>query len=419
MDATSILYTILAILSASFILEQCLRILNLRRMASEPPASLNDVYEPASYLKSQEYNRTKSRLSLIISAVSFVVMFCFLLFGGLGWLDTLLRDRVTDHSIFLPLLFFGVLYLASEIISIPLSLYSNFVIEEKYGFNKMTLKTWIGDKIKGLLLAIILGGPLLFALLWLIDTLGANFWLWFWGIATVFLLLMNFLYPTLIVPLFNKLTPLEDGELKARIEAYGQKVGFPLDRVMVMDGSKRSSKANAFFAGLGKTKRVVLFDTLIEQNNEDELISILAHEVGHYKRKHIPVSFVASVLQFGLMLFILSLMVNNADLSLALGAKTSGIHLSLIAFGMLYSPISMILGLGMNLLSRKNEYEADRFATETASGEAMITALKKLAKNNLSNLSPHPAFVFMHFSHPPLNNRINSIIQTMKTTEKA
>lgn len=409
MSADTLLYIILGILTISFLLEQSVRLLNIKAMGNPIPQQLQDVYEAEKYAQSQTYNRTKSRLSLVVSGITFVVTFLFLLLGGFGWLDELVRTHLTDHPIFLPLVFFGLLYFVSEIISIPLSLYSTFVIEERYGFNKMTKGTWVMDKLKGLVLTIIVGGPLILALLWLINELGANFWLWFWALISVFLLLMNFLYPTLIVPLFNKLTPLEDGELKSAIEAYGRRVDFPLDKVMIMDGSKRSSKGNAYFAGFGKNKRVVLYDTLIEQNTTEELISILAHEVGHYKHKHVPLSFVVAVLQFGFMLFILSLMVGNKELSLALGAEEMGIHLSLIAFGMLYSPISTLLGLGMNLLSRRNEFQADRFATETASGPAMIEALKKLSRNSLSNLTPHPAHVFLHFSHPPLDVRIGEI----------
>lgn len=307
MSVDAIFYTILVIMTATFVLERTLSWLNLRSMKDAPPPSLEDLYDAETYQKSQAYHRTRARMGLLVSSVSFVAMFVFFAAGGFGWLDELLRSHVTEHPIRLPMVFLGILYLASELLSIPLSLYSTFVIEEKYGFNKMTIGTWVGDKLKGLLLTLLLGGPLILLLLWMINTLGSQFWLWFWGISTLFLFLMNILYPTLIVPVFNKLTPLEPGPLKTQIEAYGERAGFPLSKVMIMDGSKRSSRANAFFAGLGKTKRVVLFDTLIEQNETEELIAVLAHEIGHFKKRHILMSFVAGTLQFGLMLFILSL----------------------------------------------------------------------------------------------------------------
>jgi STE24 endopeptidase len=267
---------------------------------------------------------------------------------------------------------------------------------------------WL-DKLKGYLLGAVIGGVILSVLLLLVDSLGVNFWLVFWVAISLFMFIMNMFYTSLILPLFNKLSPLEEGELRDAITAYAKQVDFPLTKIFVIDGSKRSSKANAFFSGLGKKKKVVLYDTLIENHSIQELVAIFAHEVGHYKKKHIQQGLVLSVLQTGLMLYILSLLIFNTELSIALGGDTMRIHLNLIAFGILYSPISMITGLLMNMLSRKNEFEADQYASETANGADLAGALKKLSADNLSNLLPHPAYVFFNYSHPPLLKRISAI----------
>jgi STE24 endopeptidase len=289
------------------------------------------------------------------------------------------------------------------------------VIEEKYGFNRMNLRTFFSDKVKGYILGGLIGIPLFLLLLLLINKIGADFWWVFWIIASAFMLFMNAFYTSLIVPLFNKLTPLEDGDLKKRIEDYCTNVSFPLSNIYVIDGSKRSAKSNAFFSGLGKRKKVVLYDTLIENHSDDELVAVLAHEIGHYKRRHIPKTFGLSIIQTGFMLFILSRVVGNENLSLALGAETYGIHLNLLAFSILYSPISTMLGIASNILSRKYEFQADEYAATTYAAGAMKTALKKLSKDNLSNLYPHPLYVFVHYSHPPLLQRLKSIDQAVSS----
>jgi STE24 endopeptidase len=273
----------------------------------------------------------------------------------------------------------------------------------------MDLKTFIADKIKGYLIAIIVGGLILGGLLLLINELGKDFWIWFWIAISLFLIFVNMFYTSLIVPLFNKLKPLEDGDLRMAIQEYSKNVGFPLDNIFVIDGSKRSTKANAYFSGLGSKKKIVLYDTLIQNHSKEELVAVLAHEVGHFKKKHIILGLILSVAQIGIMLFILSLLVFNTDLSKALGATTNTIHLNLIAFGILFSPISHLIGIFMNLISRKNEYEADRFAASTYNGNALQEALKKLSVNNLSNLTPHPAYAFFHYSHPPLLERLRAL----------
>jgi STE24 endopeptidase len=301
------------------------------------------------------------------------------------------------------------LFFASDIINIPFQIYGTFVIEEKFGFNKTTVKTFITDKLKGYLLTIIIGGGILFIFFKLINVFGANFWIYFWIVAAIFMLLINMFYTSVILPLFNKLTPLEDGELKQEIEEYSKKVNFPLDNVYVIDGSRRSNKSNAFFSGIGKKKKIVLYDTLINNQTKEELIAVLAHEVGHFKKKHIISGYFISILQTGFILFILSLMVFNPNLTHALGGNVNAVHLNLLAFGILFSPISHFIGIFMNLLSRKNEYEADAYARDTFNGEALQSALKNLSVHNLSNLTPHPAYVFFHYSHPPLLQRLDAL----------
>jgi len=331
-----------------------------------------------------------------------------LLFGGFGWTDALLRPYFS-HEIPLALGFFAVIIIGSDLLTLPFQWHSTFGIEEKYGFNKTTVKTFVMDKLKGYLLGSLIGGALLALLIFSINRIGPGFWVWFGLMAAAFVLFMNMFYTTLLLPLFNKLTPLGEGELKTAIEDFAKKVNFPLDNIFIMDGSKRSKKANAFFSGIGKKKKIVLFDTLIENHTTEELVAVLAHEVGHYKKKHIVWGYVLSVAQIFLMLFILSLMVFNQDLSLALGGQVQAIHLNLVAFMILFSPISGITGLFASMYSRKNEFEADAYAKNTFSGAALARALKKLSVDSLSNLYPHPAYVFFHYSHPPLLKRLEAI----------
>ncbi len=408
MDSSSILILILVIVSIDFVFEQTLDLLNLRSQKDTIPASMKDYYDEEKYRKSLDYHRVTGNFSFVTSAVSFILSFLLLYFGGFGWLDSLLRAEISNEIV-LSLSFFGVLFIASDILTTPLQIYSTFVIEEKFGFNKTTPKTFVIDKLKGYVLTIILGGLLGWVFLWLVANIGVNFWLYFLAIIGLFILFMNMFYTTLILPLFNKLTPLEDGDLKSAIEAYCEKVKFPLTNIFVIDGSKRSTKANAFFSGIGKKKKVVLYDTLIENHSQEELIAIFAHEVGHFKKKHIVYSLGLSIIQVGVMLFVLSLMVYNADLSISMGGSTLAIHLNLLAFGILYSPVSKVTGLLMAIFSRKNEFEADAYAAKTYSGTSLQIALKKLSVDNLSNLFPHPVYVFFNYSHPPLLKRVAEI----------
>jgi STE24 endopeptidase len=331
-----------------------------------------------------------------------------LMLGGFAFLDQQV-SQLSENSILISLLFFAALGAGSEILSIPFSVYATFVIEERFGFNKTSVKTFILDKLKGWLLAIIIGGGLLSLIIWIYTVSGSWFWVIAWGVISGFMIFMSMFYSNLIVPLFNKQTPLQEGELRDAIETFSQKVGFKLKNIYVIDNSKRSTKANAYFTGLGAKKRIVLYDTLIEDHTTEELVAVLAHEIGHYKKKHTTSGLIISVLQTGLMLFILSLFISKPVLSQALGAEDASFHMGLIAFGILYSPLSLIIGLITNTVSRRNEYAADRFAGINYKASALIDALKKLSVNNLSNLRPHPAYVFFYYSHPPLLKRLAAL----------
>jgi STE24 endopeptidase len=408
MSANTILYIIAGVLVIDFALERILAYLNANHQQKNLPEELADIYDQEKYSKSLSYFQANYSFENISSIFSFILMLGVILTGALGKLDHVLRLRITD-PILLALSFFGILFLISDLINLPFSLYKIFVIEEKFGFNKMTKKTFLFDKIKSYVLTIIVGGVILYVLLYLIINIGENFWLWFWLVISVFILLINMFYTSLIVPIFNKLKPLPAGELRDKIEKYSKEINFPLDNIYVIDGSKRSSKANAYFSGIGSRKKIVLFDTLITNHTQEELVAVLAHEVGHFKKKHILTGFILSIAQTGFMLFLLSLFVYNPYLSNALGAGENAIHINLIAFGILYTPISHLTGIFMNIISRKNEYEADKYAATTYNGVALQTALKKLSSDSLSNLTPHPAYVFMHYSHPPLLQRLKAL----------
>jgi len=408
MDPTTILYVIVAIATVSYVFDQWLEFLNLKALRPDIPDDIAAFYDRDRYLRSLDYHQSLTRFSFISAAFSFLVSIVMLLTGAFGWLDDLLRLEIYNE-IFLALVFFGILVLASDILGLPFQLYSTFVIEEKYGFNKTTPRTFFLDKLKSYLLAAIIGAPLLALLIYLIRAIGPSFWIWFALVAAAFILFLNVFYTTLILPLFNKLTPLPEGDLKSAIQHFANRVRFPLDNVFVIDGSKRSSKANAFFSGIGRKKKIVLYDTLIEKHAPEELIAVLAHEVGHFKKKHVVRGLILSVLQVFFTMFVLSLMVYNENLSLALGGSQYSIHLNLIAFSILFSPISGITGLFMSMYSRKNEFEADAYASENYSGQALGLALRKLSVDSLSNLYPHPLYVFFHYSHPPLLKRLAAI----------
>ncbi len=393
-----------------FILDVYSKLLNLSALAPELPSEFADVYDADEYAKSQEYTRFGTRFGLIESAFSLSVFLAFWWLGGFGWLDDLVRTWVPTGSIKQGLLFMFLLYLGSSLIELPFELYDTFVIEEKFGFNKMTLGTFFGDKLKGLALAVLLGAPLLALVLWLFEKFGSSAWLYGWIAVTCFSLLMVYLAPQVILPLFNKFKPLPDGELKSAIEQMSEKCKFPLTEVYEVDGSKRSSKSNAFFTGLGKNKKIALYDTLIENHGVGELVAVLAHEIGHYKKKHIFQSLLLGILQMGLLFFLLGMFIENRGLFDAFGVSEVSVYGSLVFFTFLYEPISKLTSVLMNMLSRKNEFEADAYAAEvTGKPGDLITGLKKLSKDNLSNLTPHPFYVFLNYSHPPMLKRIAAL----------
>ncbi|MBT8244099.1 MAG: M48 family metallopeptidase [Winogradskyella sp.] len=408
MNSEILFYIIVAIIVINFLKDKILDTLNAKHFNDEIPNELADVFDEDAYKKSQDYKAANYKFGIWSSLFSLLLTLGFLFFDGFQYVDAIARNY-SDNTIIIALLFFGIIMLASDIISTPFSYYKTFVIEERFGFNKSTKKLFIIDKIKGLLMTSIIGGGLLAIIVWFYQATGTYFWLYAWGLITVFTVFMNMFYARLIVPLFNKQKPLEDGELRNKISNYADSVGFSLNKIFVIDGSKRSTKANAYFSGFGSEKRVTLFDTLINDLNEEEIVSVLAHEVGHYKLKHIIFNLFASILLTGLTLYILSIFISNPLLSNAIGVEVPSFHAGLIAFGLLYSPISEVTGLIMNYFSRRFEYQADDYAKNTYKAEPLITSLKKLSKNSLSNLTPHKAYVFMHYSHPTLLQRIQNL----------
>jgi STE24 endopeptidase len=336
------------------------------------------------------------------------LLVAFIILGGFNYVDKFVRG-FNLHPILTGLIFFGILYFAQDIISIPFSVYNNFVIEEKFGFNKMTLKTFVLDKIKSYLLVIVLGSLLFGGVLFFFEKAGTYAWLYAWALVSFFIVIAQPLYTLLIAPIFNKFTPLEDNELKESIEHYAQKVKFPLKEICVMDGSKRSAHSNAYFSGFGK-KRIALFDTLIEKHSINELIAVIAHEVGHYKKRHTIKGMFISIIHTGILFYLLSLFINNVSLFEAFNMEYISVYAGIIFFALLYSPIELLLSVLMNYLSRKYEYEADAFAAETAKTEnSMILALKNLYVSNLGNLTPHPLNVILNYSHPPVLERIKAL----------
>jgi len=408
MTPTILFYIIIGILIISFCFDTLLNALNAKRFSDPIPNKLSDVYDQEAYQKSQSYSHTRYRFSKISGGFGFVITLTFFFFDGFAWVDALTRTYF-ENPIVIALVFFGIIYFANELVGIPFSYYNTFVIEDAFGFNKTNFKTFITDKLKGWGITLLFGGAVLAGLVWFYEVSGSFFWVYAWGFITLISVLINRFYAQLIVPLFNKQKPLEDGELRQAIEIYSKQVGFTLDNIFVIDGSKRSTKANAYFSGFGKQKRITLYDTLIEKLTVEEIVAVLAHEVGHYKKKHILSNLILSTAQTGVMLFLLSLCVNMPLLSEALQVSIPSFHVGLIAFVILYTPLSQITGLGMNYLSRKYEYQADAYAKNTYAFEPLVAALKKLSKTSLSNLTPHPLYVKWHYSHPTLLQRIEKM----------
>ncbi|GAF02670.1 M48 family metallopeptidase [Saccharicrinis fermentans] len=405
---TPIFYLIVFFIVIEFVWDRFLLYLNTTQWSDKVPAELEGIYDASKYAKQQQYSRVNYRYGWFTSVYGIVLVLAMLFFQGFSMLDRWVLN-FTDHEILRAILFLGALGLGSALLNLPFSLYSTFVIEERFGFNKTTPKIFVLDLFKSMLIGAILGGGILALIMWFVQLAGDLFWLYAWGLMTCFMLLMTMFYTSVLLPLFNKQTPLEDGELKTAIQAFCEKVGFKLDNIYMMDGSKRSTKANAFFSGLGAKKRIVLYDTLVKDLEVDEIVGVLAHEIGHYKKKHTLWGMISGIMQTGIMLYVFALFVYSPELSQALGVQEPAFHIGLIAFGILYSPISGIAGLFSTLISRKNEYEADAFAAKYHNAESLIKALKTISVNALSNLTPHPWFVFFHYSHPPLLSRIKAL----------
>lgn len=408
MSAQSLFYIIIAIVIIDYLSDRIISHLNAQKFDDPIPEDLKDLYQEQEYKRSQAYKMENYRLSNMAAKYLLFITIAFLMLDGFDMVDRWARE-ITSNATYITLIFFGIISWGSDILTTPISFYQTFVIEQKYGFNKSSIKTFILDKIKGWILMAILGGGILALFVWFYQIAGDTFWLYAWGIVGVFTLFIHMFYNQLIVPLFNKQSPLEEGSLKTKLQAYASKVGFHLENIFVIDGSKRSTKANAYFSGFGKQKRITLYDTLIEDLEEEEIVAVLAHEVGHYKRKHIIFNIIASIALTGVSLYILSLCISIPELSLAIGVSKSSFHAGLMAFGLLYSPMTVLTSIVMNYFSRKFEYQADNYAKQTYAAQPLITSLKKLSRTNLSNLTPHPAYVFVNYSHPTLLQRIKNL----------
>ena len=408
---------IIGLVIFNYLFSNILDYLNHKNWKDEIPSELKDFYDKKKYKQAKQYAISKNKIGLLSSTTSFLLVVSFLVFNGYGYIDQLVNSF--SLNLFLPFeinnsfiesgIFFLILFTLNLIISIPFSYYNTFVIEENFGFNKTSKSTFFFDIIKSSMLSILIGGFLLFLALYLFDSLNDGFWLYLWIGLSLLMVFINMFYADLIVPIFNKLTPLENGELRKKIENYSKQVGYLLKNIYVIDGSKRSTKANAFFSGLGPRKTIALYDTLIEKHSENELVAVLAHEVGHFKKKHVFSGLLMSVIQIGVMTFFFELCLKLPEISQALGGSSVSFHLGLIGFTIIFSPISMMSGILMNYISRKNEFEADSYAKETYNGDDLSLALKKLSVDSLSNIYPHPLYVFFHYSHPPLIKRLRAL----------
>jgi len=403
-----IFYLLISIILFNFIKDYFLDYLNSKFFDKKIPENLRDIYDKEKYQKSQDYKKTLYNFGKISKAYSLTILLLFFFLDGFLLVDNFARS-LFESELLISLSFFGIIFFGSDILNLPFSLYSIFIIEEKFGFNKTTFRIYFFDKIKSWFITILFGGGILSFIIFQFETVGKDFWIVAWVFITTISVLINGFYAQIIVPLFNKQTKLEEGNLKNDIEKYSKKVGFDLSNIFVIDGSKRSTKANAYFSGFGKQKRVTLYDTLLNKLNDNQIIAVIAHEIGHYKKNHIIFNLIFSTIQTGLMLYILSLLIYMPIFSEALGIQSHSFHIGLITFSILYTPISEIFSLIFNVFSRKFEYQADHYAKETFNSKHLIEALKVLSKDSLSNLTPHPKYVWWHYSHPTLAQRIKHL----------
>jgi len=415
---STIFYAIITILIFNYSFSILLERLNLKHKPHHLPEVISDVYDNEHYQKQQRYEVDKTKLSIIETTVSSSLIIIFFIFKGFGQLQIEVSN-IVHSQILQTLLYFGIISIISLIISLPFSYYDKFVIEEKYGFNKSTKKLFWIDTLKGVLLSAILGGIILSIITWLYLFNPSIFWISALVVILLFSLLMNALYSTIILPLFNKKTPLPEGDLKNKVVGFAHNLGFSINNIYLIDGSKRSSKANAFFTGFGKRKRIFLYDTLTDKLTDDEIVAVLAHELGHYKKNHIWMNFGIGMFQSALFLYLFGIISQSTIFTevMGVGNNVSIFYLNAICFVLLINPIQTILGILMNLLSRKMEYSADKFASSKGMGTSLISALKKLSSINYSNLTPHPLYVLVSYSHPPLYNRITAIMQVSQNLE--
>ena len=412
-DATLNFYLvcILAILLLGALLELIAGLLELRSLHPELPAEFTGVYDRDRYARAQEYTRATTRLALVRRTVGLALTLAFLLLGGFNLVDALARG-LGLAAVPTGLVFTGLVALLSAAVQLPFSVYATFGIEERFGLNTTTPLTFLLDTLKGMLLAVVLGGPLLAGVFLLFEAGGPAAWILCWLAVSAFLLVVQFLAPVVLLPLFNRFTPLAEGELRTAITRYAANERFAVGGIFTMDGSRRSTRANAFFTGFGRFRRIVFFDTLLERLTTAEIVAVLAHEIGHWRLKHISVMVGLSVLQTGLLFFLLSRFLDNPGLFAAFGMEHLSVYGSVVFFGFLYTPIATLLAVGVNGLSRRHEYQADRFAVHTGAGaEALISGLKKLSVSNLANLTPHPVNVRLSHSHPPVLERIAALRQ--------
>ena len=400
---------ILVVLLGEYALSLVTSRLNLRALSPDVPSEFQGVFDCETYARSQAYTRATTRFGLLRSTVNLALVLAVWQLGGFEWVDRLVRSAGYG-PVATGLLFMGTLGLATTVLGLPFRLYGTFVLESRFGFNRTTVATFVADFFKGLVLTIVIGGTLMAGILFFFGWAGSLAWLWCWFAAIVFLMVVQFIAPTWIMPLFNTFTPLDSGALRDEILAYAESAAFPLKGIFVVDGSKRSSKANAFFTGLGRNKRIGLFDTLVEKYSVPELVAVVAHEVGHYKKGHIVRGLVLQIAYLGGLFFVMSVVLRQEGLFQAFGMTEMSVYAGLVFFGLLFTPVEMVLSMYVHAVSRRNEFEADAFAAETTGGsEPLIAALKKLSADSLSNLTPHPFHVFLHYSHPPVLRRIAAL----------
>mgnify|MGYP003998203077 FL=1 len=404
MNVEVIFWIIIIIIIFDYLLDQILDYLNYKSIQEKVPPQLQGIYDDDKYEESQRYSKENMVFSFFTSTFSFIIILLLLFGFGFAFLDDYVRS-ITPNDYLRTILFFGIFGLAMDIISIPFQLYGTFVLENRFGFNKTTPLIFATDKVKSWFLSAIIAGGLLLFVMWAWKETGPWFWIIVMGGMSIFMIFMTMFYSRIIVPIFNKQTPLEDGSLKVSINEFANKAQFKIDNIFVIDGSKRSTKANAYFTGLGSKKRIVLYDTLINDLSNEEIVAVLAHEVGHNKLKHVITGLIISMLQSGLMLVLLYFALGSPDCSLAMGATDASFYMGVLAFGLLFSPISRILGIFSNIISRRNEYQADRFASKYGLAKHLVSGLIKLSVANLSNLTPHWLYVAINYSHPTLLQR--------------